>query len=257
MPQTQPKCLKAQREAIEHEHMSSWPRKVHRISLAKPYPVSTHPCLFSKPIVVGLRAIFPVIFTLMCLSGLQAWTCSTIANLSADRKKRSSDSFSLTSTLHCQSDLSQGFRETTDLPLSPCQAQVQNPPVPEPTPYGLATKNESSAHGVYCYSPYLQNSSYVAPQSLFCIYRSCLPGGNGVKRWFCKAFDSFVSLYACFISNRDGQLWRHVRIRFKEVVAVYSFLRLLTFLKPFIFCICMCFSNMLKYGFSKLHVHSF
>lgn len=200
MPQTQPKCLKAQREAIEHEHMSSWPRKVHRISLATPYPVSTHPCFFSKPIVVGLRAIFPVIFTLMCLSGLQAWSCSTIAHLLADRKC-SSNSFSLTSTLHCQSDLSQGFRETTDLPLSPCQAQVRHLPVPEPTPYGLATKKESSAHGLHCYSPYLQNSTYVSPQSLFCIYRSCLPGGNGVKRWFVKPLRvSLVCVHASFLT---------------------------------------------------------
>ncbi len=81
MPQAQPKCLQAQGAAIEHELMTTKsPSELHRKALASQYPSMS----FSKPIVVALWAVFPVIFTL-CLSGLQhpqlvdhlGWMCSS------------------------------------------------------------------------------------------------------------------------------------------------------------------------------------
>ncbi len=82
MPQAQPKCLPAQGEAIEHELMTTKsPSELHFKALASQYPSMS----FSKPIVVPLWAVFPVIFTLMCLKGLQyprlvdhlGWMCSS------------------------------------------------------------------------------------------------------------------------------------------------------------------------------------
>lgn len=144
MPQTQPKCLKAQREAIEHEYMSLWPRKVHRISIAKPYPVSSHLCFFSKPIVVGFKSHASCdIYTDVpqWSPGLNLFhNCSFVGGL--EMLIEFIQSY-VNTTLPVW--LVARLRETTDLPLShpvkhKCSSYL---PILEPTPYGLAAKRRS------------------------------------------------------------------------------------------------------------------
>lgn len=98
----------------------------------------------------SLEPVFPVIFTLMCLSGLEyPWLCSTITQLLAER------SF-IQSYVNTTSPVRpvERLHENKNLPLSPCQAQA------------VRTSVEDSQRDMIacCYFLAPQNS-YVARQS--------------------------------------------------------------------------------------------
>lgn len=93
------------------------------------------------------------------------------------------------------------------LSLSPCQAQVQNRLISRRTPRGLQEHEEHLEKTVHenqtlcSYSSCLQNSSYVARRSLFCIF-------HVEMEWFLKPWRVSLRKYLCvyFISD-------HVRSR--------------------------------------------